>query len=113
MFTFKQGGIIKMPGMNGSGPLGTGPMTGRGGGYCMAPVSPEAGFIPGFGRGGGRGRRNCINAVGSPWLAGMNQGSSPAAVGEQELNQLRAQLGKLEDALQEAKKRIQELEAGN
>lgn len=92
---------VEMPGFNACGPTGAGPMTGHGGGYCMRPVDPEVGWVPGLGRGGGRGRRNCINAVGSPWRARISQGSlqagavcSPAAGGEQELDLLRTQVGK-------------------
>lgn len=44
-----------MPGGNGTGPMGTGPMTGRGMGYCAGYSRP--GFVnPGFGRGTGWGR---------------------------------------------------------
>ena len=30
-----------MPGFNGNGPSGTGPMTGRGMGYCVIPLSTQ------------------------------------------------------------------------
>ncbi|MDY6825962.1 MAG: DUF5320 domain-containing protein [Bacillota bacterium] len=62
-----------MPGFDGTGPYGGGPMTGRGFGYCAVPVQqagyniPTYGYAPyrpygrprfslGFGRGLGRGR---------------------------------------------------------
>jgi hypothetical protein len=64
-----------MPGGDGTGPGGMGPMTGRAAGYCagypmpgyMNPVFGRGygfgrGF--GFGRGGGRGRRNRFYATG-------------------------------------------------
>ena len=36
-----------MPGFNGTGPLGLGPMTGRGMGYCAMPLSaPGGGMMP-------------------------------------------------------------------
>ena len=45
-----------MPGGDGTGPLGLGPRTGRGMGYCAGYGVP--GFMnPGFGRGFGRGFR--------------------------------------------------------
>ena len=44
-----------MPGGDGTGPMGYGPMTGRGMGYCAGFDRP--GFAsPGFGRGRGMGR---------------------------------------------------------
>ena len=108
-----------MPGFNGRGPAGAGPMTGRGGGYCMGLVAPEDGLL--LGRGGGRGRWNCFNALGSRRRARVQLGGflagdvyTPAAGGVGGLDLLRAQAGKLENlenALEEAKKRIQELEA--
>ena len=47
-----------MPGCNGTGPNGQGPMTGRGMGYCHATDNVNAGqpVDAGFGRGMGRGR---------------------------------------------------------
>jgi hypothetical protein len=50
-----------MPGGDGTGPLGMGPMTGRAAGYCAgypAPgfMNPYVGWGRGFGRGLGRGR---------------------------------------------------------
>lgn len=48
-----------MPNRNGSGPMGAGPMTGRGMGRCAtgAASSPQGGPSgQGMGRGGGRGR---------------------------------------------------------
>ena len=59
-----------MPGGDGTGPAGMGPMTGRAAGYCagypvpggMNPV-PRRGYL-GRGRGGGRGWRNWYYATG-------------------------------------------------
>jgi hypothetical protein len=55
-----------MPGGDGTGPLGMGPMTGHGAGYCAGtdiPVSsnmtPGRGRGMGFGRGRGFGRGMC------------------------------------------------------
>ena len=52
-----------MPGGDGTGPMGMGPMTGRQAGYCAGYSAPGyANFVPGrgrgfgFGRGWGRGR---------------------------------------------------------
>ncbi|NLA11746.1 MAG: DUF5320 domain-containing protein [Firmicutes bacterium] len=63
-----------MPGFDGSGPAGGGPLTGWGRGYCAQPLSRAEGVLPragrrramprrgmrlgfGFGMGRGRGRR--------------------------------------------------------
>lgn len=57
-----------MPGGDGTGPLGAGPMTGRGMGNCAGAAGP------GFGRGrgsagGGRGWRHWFRATGLPgWM---------------------------------------------
>ena len=59
-----------MPGGDGTGPMGMGPMTGRAMGYCAG--YPMPGYMnpsPGrswFGRGGGRGRRHRYYATGLP-----------------------------------------------
>jgi hypothetical protein len=63
-----------MPRGDGTGPMGSGPMTGRGAGICAgfavpgyANQVPGAGFARGrgfFGRGGQRGRRNWYYATG-------------------------------------------------
>lgn len=103
-----------MPGFNGTGPAGMGPMTGKGRGYCLSYV--DQGTYPGpwFGRGGGRGRRY---ATGKPRWArrasgAFNTGSMhiPPPGEQQELNFLRDQVSHLENALEQAKKRIGELE---
>ena len=67
-----------MPGGDGTGPMGYGPMTGRGAGFCagypmpgyMNPIAGRGygGWGRGF-RGGGRGRRNWYYATGMPgWM---------------------------------------------
>ncbi|MDD5254505.1 MAG: DUF5320 domain-containing protein [Candidatus Omnitrophica bacterium] len=66
-----------MPGFDGTGPMGQGPMTGGGRGYCAMPISAEgAGFATrGFcGRGRGRGFRNCFRATGLPGWARAQRG---------------------------------------
>lgn len=48
-----------MPGFSGTGPTNTGPMTGRGRGYCLKEFEPGVDNFAtgcGFGRGIGRGR---------------------------------------------------------
>ena len=58
-----------MPGGNGTGPNGMGPMTGRGAGYCSGSQAPGwsdavAGRGAGAGFGAGRGRRMGLSAAG-------------------------------------------------
>lgn len=58
-----------MPGFDGTGPAGMGPMTGGGRGFCasLRPGMAAQPFVRGFsGRGGGRGRRNRFFATGLP-----------------------------------------------
>lgn len=116
-----------MPAYNGMGPQGAGPMTGWGRGYCMTYLNQGTGFVPGYGRGsrrsagfgrpGGRGRRNCFYATGLPRWARWLPGTVPAGpvyvpqVGmESELDELKEQVVYLENALEYARKRISELE---
>ena len=110
-----------MPGGNGTGPAGMGPMTGRGAGYCAGYSTP--GFANavggrGFGRGFGRGRGF---GGGFGWARGgyaapafgvaaygqvpFNQAANP----QQELDSLKNQAQNLEDALNGIKNRIAEL----
>ena len=83
-----------MPGGDGTGPGGMGPMTGRAAGYCagypvpgyMNPISGRGYFGRGrgmgfFGRGGGRGFRNWNYATGLPGSAGYGMGL-PAGGGQ-------------------------------
>ena len=58
-----------MPGFDGTGPAGMGPMTGGGRGFCSSPRPGMAApsFMRGFtGPGRGRGRRNWFYATGLP-----------------------------------------------
>lgn len=126
-----------MPGGDGTGPAGFGPMTGRAAGFCAGyPVPGYANPIGGRGywgwgrgfRGGGRGRRHGYYATGLPGWARAGYGGSawvgwggypvpfgtPAATGlspQQELDGLKGQQEYLEDALEGIKKRIEELES--
>jgi hypothetical protein len=128
-----------MPGGDGTGPAGMGPMTGRAAGYCagygvpgfMNPMS--GGVYAGWGRGygawgagfwGGAGRRggwrNWYRATGLPGWARVGMGlpawggygfpSAPPAA-EQESEILRAQAEYLEGVLADIRKRIEELAA--
>lgn len=55
-----------MPGFDGLGPSGDGPLTGRGRGYCAQPLADREGALQGFGR-----RR--LNRSGRPRL-GLGRG---------------------------------------
>jgi len=41
-----------MPGFDGTGPMGLGPMTGRGMGYCAVRLPVNKGFVPPYGYAG-------------------------------------------------------------
>lgn len=122
-----------MPRGDRTGPLGRGPMTGRGAGYCagydvpgfMNPVGGRRGFWGwgrGGGRGGGRGWRHWYYATGLPgWMRGGSPGwygwagAPPAAepmTREQEVETLKQHADFLEESLKEVTKRLEELEKG-
>ena len=99
-----------MPGGDRTGPMGAGPGTGRGMGYCSGYdrpgfANPAPGFRGGFGfrRGGmGRGWRHRFYATGVPgWVA---------LTPEQETADLKAQADWLKGQLDAIQKRIEEIE---
>lgn len=114
-----------MPAGDRTGPMGIGPMTGRGAGYCAGYsvpgfVNPMAGrgWGVGFGRGrggGGRGWRHWFYATGLPFwartpvAAPVPGGQAPAV--EYEAQSLRVQAEQLEKALEAIRSRIAEIEA--
>lgn len=110
-----------MPGGDGTGPLGMGPMTGRRSGYCAGTNIPEYdNSIPrgfrGQGRGLGFGRRRRLGR-GLGWL-----GAVVAAAGlfahnryvskEDEKAMLTEQVKAMEEALANMKERLSEIERG-
>lgn len=112
--------VSKMPGGDGTGPLGMGAMTGRAAGFCagygmpgyMNPI-PGRGFGIGFGRGrgffgrgGGRGWARGGMPYGAPYA--MPYASAPTK--EQEMDMLKSQAEQFEAALGDIRKRLQELE---
>ena len=124
-----------MPGGDGTGPAGLGPMTGRAAGYCAGYPAPGymsgggRGLGRGFGgRGGGRGWRNRFYATGltgwqraamgwpafggvMPPVAAYGSPFAPAISAEQQIDALKGQAEYFEDALDGIRKRIEELEA--
>ena len=122
-----------MPGGDGTGPAGMGPMTGRAAGYCagygVAGVF-TSGYGRGFwgrGRGGGRGYRNQFYATsltgrqrcfgGPPMWYNPGAPDAPfynppvqTMTGAQELETLKDQAAYLEETLSNLLKRIEELE---
>jgi len=130
-----------MPGGDGTGPAGMGPMTGRAAGFCAGyPVPGYAnpvggrGMGMGWGRGGGWGRRNWFYATGLPGWARAGYGMpawgvyaggaygypaaypgvSPAGpTAEQEQQALKKQSEYLQQSLDDINKRIEELEKEN
>lgn len=116
-----------MPRGNGTGPMGMGPMTGRGAGYC-------AGFgVPGFinpqvgGRGAGYGFGRGLGGgfgCGAGFGFGRGFGRGAAAWGvpvapaaplapDQERTVLRNQLAGLEQTVADLRQRLTELEDGS
>lgn len=110
-----------MPGGDRTGPLGNGPMTGRGAGYCggySGPGYTNNGFGAGFGRGfggRGRGRRNAFFATGLPrWARGFwgyaGAGYSGEITPESEVELLKTQSEFFRKQVEVLNERIQELE---
>jgi hypothetical protein len=117
-----------MPRGDGTGPMGAGPMTGRGAGYCAgygmpgyAGGAPWCGYGYGYGRGlgrgrgfggGGRGWRHMYYATGQPgW---MRFGGYPPEHAQPDPEAEKRFLGDRADALQAEleyiKKRLSEIE---
>ncbi|MBA1336954.1 MAG: hypothetical protein HPY66_3390 [Firmicutes bacterium] len=103
-----------MPFGDGTGPMGMGPMTGRGAGFCAGfPVpgymNPAVGCGMGFGR--GRGFRRMFYLTGMPGWARYGYPAYGAAyapaVDEKEF--LSSQVEFLENQLQQVKKRLKML----
>ena len=112
-----------MPGGDGTGPAGMGPMTGRAAGFCAGYAVPGymnalagRGFWGG-GRGRGRGWRNWYYATGLTGWQRPGMGVVPPAYApvapsrDQELQMLRAQAESIGNTLGDIQKRIAELEA--
>jgi len=110
-----------MPGGDGTGPLGAGPMTGRGAGLCAgfnapgyANPAPGRGFAGrGFGRGGGgRGWRHWYRATGLPgwmrfgWVA---QAAPVASPSDAERSMLQGQAEMLQQQLDAIRQRLDAL----
>lgn len=104
-----------MPGRNGTGPMGMGPMTGRGAGFCQGSETPAyAGFGQGRGYCGGMGQRRG-NRFRAPYQsAWMMKGDTPDFYGkaepENEKQSLSRQAEKLQAELDMVKKRLSEME---
>lgn len=99
-----------MPGGDRTGPLGEGPMTGRGMGLCGSYPTPDhaqsglgRGFGRGFGRGrglgGGRGGRGWRHMYWTTGLPGWERGGPGAGAPASELQWLEARARALESEL--------------
>ncbi len=106
-----------MPFGDRTGPLGQGPMTGRGAGYCAGYETPgyanPGGFGFGFGRGFGRGygRGFYGHGVAPRWGWNVPASAAPEPSKEQELDMLKGQADALKRSLEQIEKRMQDLEA--
>ncbi|OGS27947.1 MAG: hypothetical protein A2297_08095 [Elusimicrobia bacterium RIFOXYB2_FULL_48_7] len=110
-----------MPGGDGTGPRGLGPMTGGGRGFCVVPVSegesPFSGrqFRGGFrGRGGrGRGYRHCFYATGLPgWArAGYSYPQDVQGNNKSDLTVLKEEAAMLKRDLEDVQGRINSMES--
>ena len=98
-----------MPGFDGTGPRGQGPMTRGARGFCTEPMGSK-GFFPyraGFyGRGRGRGFRNRYWITG---LSGWVRANQPVSK-EDSINELKAYADQLKQELEAIQGRIDSLE---
>jgi len=87
-----------MPGYNGFGPQGRGPLTGRGFGSCR---DSGRGFRRGFGRSSGRGFRDC-GFFNEPFSRPLNKEEEKKIL-EEELNDLDEEKKAIQEKLKELK----------
>ena len=111
-----------MPGGDGTGPMGMGPMTGGGRGFCVAPADGLRTRPFGrrfFGRGGGRGRgyRNMYYATGLPgWgragygYPAFGMGYAPEIPEKEEAVMLKEEAAFLAEELKAIQERLAALE---
>lgn len=101
-----------MPRGDGTGPMGMGPLTGRGLGYCAGYARPGFfGFGYGMGRGRGRGFRPMGFAAGYPGYGRYYRNSPPVTdFAYDEVADLKYREEILESQLNEIKQRLQNLE---
>ncbi len=113
-----------MPGGDGTGPQGNGPMTGRGTGFCAGYSMPGYSRDPGRYRAGGNrnrgrsglygpgGHRNRFYSTGMPgWMRYGNESYDQSVAKDSELHMLRNQSEYLKNALDNIDRRMKELEA--
>lgn len=98
-----------MPRGDGTGPMGMGPMTGRGAGYCTGYATANSGVGFGRGIGGGRGLRRMFCFTGLPAWA---RNDYPATANEQAFDEktaLKNQEEFLENQLKQIKERLKNM----
>ncbi len=102
-----------MPRGDGTGPIGNGPMTGQGQGFCAVQVGTGFGNRNGFGRAMGRGR-----GCGSGWRNRFNNGGTigvgrraDAGNTEDELTSLENECTQMEEYLKQLRSRVEELKS--
>lgn len=115
-----------MPGGDGTGPLGLGPMSGRRAGYCAgystpgyANPGPGRGWGFGYGRGFGRGRgwgRGFGRRFGFGWGAypyayGSPYGYPANVTPKQEADMLRAEAKAMQEEISAINQRVKDLES--
>lgn len=104
-----------MPDGDRSGPLGMGPGSGRGAGFCAGHgmpgyANPRPGRVMGRGRGGGRGGGRWIEGRGGDWGAGWRARFGRWGFGEADStgetgDTLRGELEEMRSRLEELEKR--------
>jgi hypothetical protein len=112
-----------MPGFNGTGPMGMGPRTGGGRGFCAPGAGAGFGYGAGMSRGAGQGGIPWGNGRGRAWGGGRGrgwygtyvpyQGAAPFFAPQDprfEAEFLRNQSAAMEQELQRMRARIDELE---
>ena len=94
-----------MPGFDGTGPRGMGPMTGRGFGYCAVPLGPAWPVYSG---------RGFAGPYAAPWGIpyGEARPSAPATARKAEFDYLKGLAWSLREDLQGIETKIQEIEVG-
>ena len=95
-----------MPGGDRTGPMGMGPMTGRGAGYCAGYPNVNPGR--GLGRGLGRGRGRLGNGLGFRRSQGYDL---PTLTPQMEAEALKREANFMQDEISSINKRISELES--